>query len=136
MTAERRSNWDVRVAVLRAARVATQEENHRKIREAMQRLERGRQPVTVAGVAREAGVARRTVYRSPHVAEIQVLAQRTGGRDRPAARDLQSAASCERRLRQALDEIKTLKSRLQKVQEENAVLQHQLDAAIFRGRQR
>jgi Family of unknown function (DUF6262) len=136
MTGERRGDRAARVATLHTARLAVQQENHGKIRDAILRLEHARKPMTVAGVAREAGVARRTVYRSPHIEEIQALAQRTAGPSRPAARDMQSAASCERRLLQALDQVKTLKTRLQKAQTENAILQRQLDAAILRGRQR
>lgn len=121
---------------LLASRQKVQEENYHKIQEAMHALQRARKPITVAGVAREADVARRTVYRSPYAAEIRELARRTAGKGSPAVRDMNSAASCERRLGQALEQIERLKDRLQKIKAENAVLQRQLDAAILRARQR
>ena len=105
------------------------------VKEALLRLERARKPISVAGVARAAGVTRATVYRSPFIGEIQDAARRTASSaPRGGMKEQASEASLRRRLQGALDELARVKRQLEVVQHEKAVLRHQMDAMVLKGR--
>ena len=92
---------------------AKKKANELRIREAMTRLEGERKPITVAAVAREAGVSRQTLYASTFVAEVQELARRTAGLSaRPAVAALPSEAAWRRRVQDLQDEVRDLKAKL------------------------
>lgn len=102
-----------RVARLLEVSHAKKEANKLRIREAMTLLERARKPITVAAVAREAGVSRQTLYASPFAAEVQELARRTAGlKERSAVAALPSEAAWRRRVQDLQDEVRDLKMKL------------------------
>lgn len=108
--------------------------NHKKIREAIQQLEKEREPINVAAVARKAEVVTRTVYRSPYIEEIQALRIRTKPVERPYLKDMQTQRSADRRLESALDQIDKLKLKILQLKEEKIALEAQLDKVILSAR--
>jgi len=109
----KRQNDEERNARLAQISRQRKEANELAIRQAMQKLEEQRKPVTVAAVAREAGVSRQTVYNSPHAAEVQKLSRKTMHlKQRPAVQTLASEASLQRRLEDQADEIRRLRNQL------------------------
>ena len=103
-----------RVARLKALSQAKREANELRIREAITRLDHARLPITLAAVAREAGVSRQTVYSSPFAGEVQQLARKTAGlAARPAVAALPSEAAWRRRVQDLQDEVRTLKAKLE-----------------------
>ncbi|WP_071286367.1 DUF6262 family protein [Mycolicibacterium llatzerense] len=109
---------------LKAAAAARHERTRRKVLDALDRLQRDGTPVTVAGLARTAEVARSWLYTQPDLM-ARINSQPTT--TRPPVNAPASDESWQRRLQLAYQRIK-------KLTEENAQLRAQL--AIAHGQRR
>lgn len=111
---------DVRANQLRALATLRKAKSERAIQAAVAELDKQHRPITVAAVAKRAGVTRQTVYNSSYRKEIEEIRDRTRSTDKqPTIRARASEASLKRRLDLALQEIQHLTA-------ENAKLQKSL----------
>ena len=112
-----------RIDRLVALRQKMQLENSECIRKAFLELEAERLPITVAGVAKHAGVARQTVYSSPYIKEIQDATNRTSGMKSRASMPAQMTnESKDRRLQQEMEVNRKLRIRIKELETTIATL--------------
>ena len=86
-------------------------------------------PITVAAVAKTAGVTRQTVYNSPFRKEIEALRDQTRGK---SARSTVRATATEASLKQRLD---LAYREIEKLREERDKLRQTLNAVLAQQRQ-
>ncbi|WP_295821071.1 DUF6262 family protein [uncultured Deinococcus sp.] len=119
----------VRVANLREVARQRKVRTEEAIRNAVVSLDERHVPITVAAVAKTAGVTRQTVYNSPFRKEIEALRDQTRGK---SARSTVRATATEASLKQRLD---LAYREIEKLREERDKLRQTLNAVLAQQRQ-
>jgi len=116
-------------------RLESQNAREAELRRKFEQLKSERKPTTVAGFARDAGIDRTYIYKFPALAaELSAYARKTqpgksrraGGLARPAARAREVDARIRREHARWSAEVPALRSRLEKAELQNRVLEDEV----------